>query len=352
MAILGSNGILRMRREPPAPVALSPSVLHLESNSIALTNQDFWSGDWVYLASSRGLPSGRCPDGQAFYWGSDWLLGQNRAHVTSDDDPFYADDASFFYDNAEPTTAASYYIYRDQLDRVSFYATEAEAMNGDPAHRVPLSRVDWGSMVLAPQGTEEYNNEILRCAGDLGDYRYSDAREEATLDSICNHPPAYLDPMAGADEYDNADVLPRGWVAGKPWLVLCDLQDWQLELSAPSVDVTSVGERWGQAIKSVVTGGGTLNFFVERRYQEGSSDSTALLQLLMLTEKGCKAEVEFWMATDRGNGGSCDGLLPGDLYYSAEVLITQTAVNVRPTQMIAGSASFVTTGEVSLRMGR
>jgi hypothetical protein len=36
------------------------------------------------------------------------------------------------------------------------------------------------------------------------------------------------------------------------------------------------------------------------------------------------------------------------LYYEADILVTQTAVNLRPTEMVAGTAQFVTTGEIRL----
>ena len=43
------------------------------------------------------------------------------------------------------------------------------------------------------------------------------------LNSICNDPPLYLNPVAGTDEFDNADVQPRGNVNAGPeplWTIL------------------------------------------------------------------------------------------------------------------------------------
>jgi hypothetical protein len=74
-----------------------------------------------------------------------------------------------------------------------------------------------------------------------------------------------------------------------------------------------------------------------------------LMQLLLMTEKGCEASAEFWVmsGTDpcRGN---CDGSINGGLYYACDILITNTAVNLRPTEIVAGTASFVSTGEIKL----
>ena len=81
-------------------------------------------------------------------------------------------------------------------------------------------------------------------------------------------PPMYQRPEANDDEYDNANPLPRGLNQGKPapyWTILCEIREWTLELSAPAVDTTSVAEKFGNAVKSLVTGGGSVEFFIDRQ---------------------------------------------------------------------------------------
>lgn len=359
MAILGSGGFLTLRREPPKASVVSPAALHQKSNSIVLENQDFWSGDAVFLSSNAGLPMGHCPNGQGNYAGSNWLLGPNRAHIANDASLFYTVDTNIFYDSSAADNAGTFFIHRDQLDRISFYSDSFSAINGEVGDRIPLSRVDWGNLIIAPSGTSDYDNAIVKCAGDIGAYRFSDITDEITLISICDDAPQYLIPEAGTEPYDNADILPRGWIAGRQWLTQCDLKDWSLELQALNVETTALGQRFGESVKSIVTGGGSLNFFVERRISKNpaidglaSSDSTNLLQLLLLTEKGCKAEAQFWMIEDRDTSGNCQNLAAGDLFYECEILITQSAVNCRPTELIAGSCQFATTGTIALKIGR
>jgi hypothetical protein len=75
------------------------------------------------------------------------------------------------------------------------------------------------------------------------------------------------------------------------------------------------------------------------------------MKLLLMTEKGCKASARFWLM-DRGDNCDIDcDLINGVLYYEADILITQTAVNLRPTEIVAGTAQFVTTGEIKLLEG-
>ena len=130
------------------------------------------------------------------------------------------------------------------------------------------------------------------------------------------------------------------------------MREWQLNLDGTEVDTTAVSEKWGNAVKSLVSGGGSTEFFVDRRcFGEGTNNGIALMQLLMMTTKGCKAEAQFYMLRRPGECSTdpCTDLLPGDLYYECEILITQTAVNVRPTELVVGTAQFVTTGEIALR---
>lgn len=363
MALLGYGGRLRLKREAPEPTVLRPGNLHVGSNSIYMRNPAFWSGDQVTLSCANGLPIDTanngpdCPDGYATYFGSEWVLGSNRDHVTGNNTAFYGTNSDPFYMRTEEcglTSKEVFFIYRDKLDRISFYNTRTDALNGDPDERVPLYKVDFNGLIVSPTGSTEYENAIATCAESIGEYTFSDVQDEVSLDSICDFAPDYTDPPSWITEYDNADLTPRYFINagedGTLWVVQADMQNWSLNLNAPEVDTTAVGERFGDAVKSIVNGGGSLDFLINRKTQDGESDSTLLLRLLLLTEKGCKAEAEFWMVTNRP-GNATYGLLPGDLYYAADVLITSSAVNVRPDEIIAGSVNFVTVGEIALRMG-
>ena len=90
---------------------------------------------------------------------------------------------------------------------------------------------------------------------------------------------------------------------------------------------------------------------VDRMYKDqGSTDATALMRLLLMTEKGCQASAQFFFILNR-QSQACLGELPGDLYYEAEIFITNIALNVRPDELVLGTAAFVTTGPIALRAG-
>ena len=69
-----------------------------------------------------------------------------------------------------------------------------------------------------------------------------------------------------------------------------------------------------------------------------------------MTQGGAKADAEFFLI-DRDGEEGCGSLsaeISGDLYYKTSILITRNAMNVRPTELVAGTANFVTTGEIRL----
>jgi hypothetical protein len=247
----------------------------------------FWSGDKVRLSSNQGLPfdldgslSGPdCPDGHGVYYGSTYLLGSNRSHITSSTDPFYSstNSTTFYLRSSDVglTTTQDFYAHLDQVGRLT--------------DRVDLFDVDFGSLQI------------------------------------------------------------QAIVATDDWYIQSLLREWSLNLDAPEVDTTGVGEKFGDAVKSVVSGGGSLDFIIDRKDTANEQDPTALMNLLLMTEKGCTADAEFWMITNRTATAS---LLPGDLYYETQLMVTSMAINTRPDEVIAGSLNFVTVGDISLRMGQ
>lgn len=366
MPLLGQGGSLQLRRGWPDASVLSPSAVNINNRSILLRNQAFWTGDALRLVCEPGIPFDTnndtyadCPDGHGVYYGGNWALGPNRTHLTSTNSAFYAAGNPQFYARTASTgftQAISVYMHRDQLDRVSFYSTEAAAINGALADRLVFKDVDFGAMIVAADGSTEYQNALLNCAGDIGDYRFSDIEEEVTLTSICDMAPSYAQAYPGSDDYDNAEVLPANSAEGRPWKIQAWLREWTLNLSGPEVDTTAVGEKFGDAVKAIVTGGGTLDFVIERTYRTGYEDPTGLMRLLLLVQNGCKAEAKFYLIENRTGSpanSSCSPQqrLAGDLYYQCDILITSSAINTRADDMIAGSADFVTTGPIALKMG-
>ena len=316
------------------------------------------------------------PEGWASYRGSYWYLGPNRTHIASDRDGFYkqggeeypdgqADDAAQFYarvgdvsggDEIKGCVEDDFWIHIDELGRVSFYDSRCAALAGCKADRLDLAPVqNKDGVVIAPWGSGEYLDSVWECYSALaGDYGYSDGMDAISLQSICEFAPDYQQPVANPNTeefaYDNADLQPRNGAAPL-WSCVANLREWELQLSAPEVDTTSVSEKFGNAVKSLVTGGGSTEFFIDREcFAEGVTNSTQLLQLLLMTEKGSTASAKFYMIQRPGCDGrpNCSTLVPGDLYYETDLLVTQSAVNIRPSELVVGTVQFVSTGPIKL----
>ena len=138
--------------------------------------------------------------------------------------------------------------------------------------------------------------------------------------------------------------------------MLCEIKNWSLNLDAPSVDTTGVGEKFGNSVKSLVSGGGSAEFIIDKKcYKDGSDNGTYLMRLLLMTQMdGCKANAKFYMMTGNGVescGVNCDGSLSGGMWYETDILVVQNAINLRPDELVAGTANFVTTGEIKSQIG-
>ena len=388
MPVLGTGGQLKLKRDAPDPCVLLPGGFDWNTNTVDLDcTESYWTGDHVCLQGPSGLPivDNNVPgaiDGVATYFGGSWYVGPNRSHITSNTDDFYkkgteaypagqqADAANFYFiggdTNGDGTINDNdlivdrcYYIHVDELGRISFYNSRCEALIGDPDGRVDLVPLDFDYITIAPHGSQQYQNAIWQCQPQIGAYIQSDIQENLAMpiDSICDHPPDYEQPEnTTTPDFANAQIRPRGQQQGKPqpyWQVMCGIREWSLELDAPSVDTTAVGEKFGESVKSLVTGGGNIDFFVERQcLPEGVGDNMLIMQLLLMTEKGSKASAEFYLIQrDEDKQGPSPGKcgdLPGDLYYATDILVTRNAVNMRPTQLVAMTGAFVTTGAIRL----
>jgi hypothetical protein len=354
MSVLGDGGMVRFCREAPEPILIPSSLMRADGNVLIVRSQDYWNGDEVYLFAQNGLPFSisSAPEGVGCYFDSRWELAPNRTHVTGNSDQYYLeieDDEEYFYNRGTPTTSGTYFIHRDNLDRISFYESRAAAINGRPYDRIDISSLDFGTLSISAAGDNEYNNAIAECVAEVISYNQGDVEDEVTLESICENPPFYLEPVAGENEYDNAEMSPRNWVNGFPWVIQGGLREWSLDLEASSVSITSVGQKFGESIKSIVTGGGSFDFIVDRTTEDGYYDSTALMRLLQFTEKGSKADAEFYMI--QGRDETCGNIAAGDLYYECSILLTSIAISTKVDDVIVGTAQFVTTGAIELRMG-
>ena len=347
MPVLGVGGTLVLRRELPEPVLVSSSTVVSHANAVDIRTEGFWTGDKVWVWGPLGLPfdlnGDGLPDvtgGWGMVFGSKYLLyGERATRLTSGaskwfgpEDPFRPPPIPGLVDRTE------LYVFRDVLDRLSFYRTLNGALAGETTDRLELFNVDFRFILIAPAGSTGYQQRLEPTYPELDLYRLPPDREEV---------PLYQASALAIPE-------PEGFDDDRPWVFVAEVEGWTLELSAADLDITGIGERFGESTRALVTGGGRLNFFVNRTERYGEVDATYLVRLLIMLEQGSTAEAVFNVThkTENMSGCESDRRMPtADVSYKASVLLTGTATDTAASDLIRGSARFVTVGRIRLEIG-
>jgi hypothetical protein len=254
MPVLGRGGIVQIKRNAPGVVELLPAAVLLASNNFSSLNQNYVTGDLVRFVSTGGnLPI------QGF---------------TSN-------------------STANFYIYVDDLDRVSLYSTKIDSYSGSETKRIPLAAASFTkitcSLVIQDWATQGY------------------------------------------------------------------LEEWSLSLDASEVDTTAIGDKFGENLKNIISGGGNFNFLAHRRIalSGGFQDSMELINLFFFRDNAANVDVKFYLDRSTKTFYLADKNavdLPGTTYYQSKIIITQLTINTRADDIIAGTANFVTTGPIYFRV--
>ena len=371
MAVLGSGGILEISREIPDAMALTAA--RVNASTISLNNQAYWAGDRVIIAGADGVPVdvngdgyADCPDGHGFYRGSPWDLGPALAFYTgelTDGAPFYdqftafdilitqsgntlitqsedtliglngSEDDNDRYNTAATTglsTQVDGYLSRDVLDRIRLWSAEAEG-HSESGTEKPISLVNPGNFIIAHYDSNaSYTSAIDSAASSIKPLTL--ASSEQRLESVITLPAGF-------------DVVCDD--ANRDWKLQCDLQEWVMSIDAANLDTTAIGETFGEHVKALVRGAGSLQFLAEHSSVSAEQDSLALLRLVLLTHNQCNTRARFHLYKERT---APSPKIDGSVYYECDILLTNTRLNTRATEIIAGTADFVATSEIKVKV--
>jgi hypothetical protein len=346
MPVLGTGGVLELRRELPSAVAVSPAAVRSHVNAIDVSEDGFWTGDAVWIWGPRGLPLDLNNDGRPdlrggfgmFFGSSLGLYGARAARLQSGASKWFGPEPPFQTPADQPNlTGTQLFIFRDTLDRISFYTTLDAALDGDTEGRLAIYPVDFGLMLIAPAGSSGFQQRLAPAYPELAAYRFPEGDSERRLEQITT---AALPEPTGDDDT-------------RPWRFIAEMDEWELELSATEIDTSALGQRFGESTRAMVTGGGRINFFINRFETEREIDATFVARLLMVLDKGCKAEAIFSLtrpAPDQQYRPGYTRLPQTGSSYKAELMFTRNAVNTRADDVIRGTASFVTVGRIKLAL--
>lgn len=220
------------------------------------------------------------------------------------------------------------YMSRDELDRIKLWTTESAA-HAETGTEEPLFSVAPSNFIIAHYDDDaNYISAVDTAADSLQSIVLPDS--EQRLATVISLPADFSIPC------DNRD-----------WELQCDLQEWAINIDASSLDTTAIGETFGESVKSLVRGSGNLEFLAEHSYVEGEQDGLALLRLVLLTQNQCNTKARFYLYKNRI---ASSPRISGSVYYECDILLTNTRLNTRATDVIAGTADFVATSEIKLRV--
>ena len=85
----------------------------------------------------------------------------------------------------------------------------------------------------------------------------------------------------------------------------------------------------------------------DHRSTAGEQDTLALLRLVMLIQNQCNTKARFYLYKNRNEA---DPQIDGSVYYECEILLTNSNLNTTAGDITTGTADFVATSEIALKV--
>jgi len=256
MAVLGTFGKVVFNRSAPTPVAVDITALNQDKNIISLTTTGFRSGDLVEVASIDNWPNVDLADPPLIptyanvYDYQDYaeLVGYSTAYpsellrpyrwlATEYNDALTTESGDVIAVQPADEDATPYrnrlYVHVDVLNRLSFYRTRAAALAG--ANDVTRDDIDQSDFTLDPTAPIE-----LRLVNE--------------------------------------------------WKLEACLQGWNLSLNSNEIDTTGLGDKFFDGVKSLIQGGGSFDFLVER--EANDTRNTAIINQSQYANARCFVDVD------------------------------------------------------------
>ena len=256
MAVLGTFGKVVFNRSAPTPVAVDITALNQDKNIISLTTTGFRSGDLVEVASIDNWPNVDLADPPLIptyanvydYQDYSELVGYSTAYpsellrpyrwlATEYNDALTTESGDVIAVQPADEDATPYrnrlYVHVDVLNRLSFYRTRAAALAG--ANDVTRDDIDQSDFTLDPTAPIE-----LRLVNE--------------------------------------------------WKLEACLQGWNLSLNSNEIDTTGLGDKFFDGVKSLIQGGGSFDFLVER--EANDTRNTAIINQSQYANARCFVDVD------------------------------------------------------------
>jgi hypothetical protein len=134
--------------------------------------------------------------------------------------------------------------------------------------------------------------------------------------------------------------------------VLGSVSEYELNTNREAIDVTTLSDSYREQYSSLITGSGQLIAQWDYKNKEDQETVNYLMQLVLRTEIGGIFGAKFYIKSEDSTpiSGTYDQAQINDsLWWEFDALITNSATNFSPDQIVLSTISFVTTGPVRLK---
>lgn len=340
MAILGAYGEVSLSREWQQPAVLSGSRL-LDGAPVAidLSEPGVWSGDRVAIICERGIPVisngeqyAQCPDGHSFYGDGTYAVGPAVSARTAGGAMYAGLDSEPFYETGLTQLNVGYfYANRDELDNITFWQNELDAINGAGGTQFDMSYLDCGNFCILPAPSGSY--QLQTVANVASETANAFVDDELPGDQVFT-----LDTQAALlEQLNQIGGIESGWK------ILSSLTSWVFETNVDMLDLNAIGQEFGEATKGLLRGAGSFEANIDYGGDGVTYSASTLLKLMLLTQTGARAMARFIVAPPERL--SC---ITEPMCYETPIIFSKTSVNVNTTDVIKMSADFLSTGRIRL----
>jgi hypothetical protein len=347
MALLGVHGEVSFSREWAQPTVVDTSRLVAgATNTLDLGNPAFWSGDRVLLLCQRGVPvrlpgtaNAPCPSGYSFYGGGQYLTGPAVTARTLGGAMYAGLASRAFYEQAPsvPLTTSTYvFIHRDELDNITFFSDEDDAINGSGSSFLPISVLDSGPILIAPAPAGNYNQVIINQAlSFLSPIIFEGIDGELAGDQV--FPDNFIKTISQLLEEASLE---------SNWKQVASLTSWVFETNVDVLDQNAIGQQFGESAKGTLKGAGSFNAIVKAVDSSLEFSPSSMLRLMFITQAGARAKAKFVIADGARSQASCDS--NRKIYYETPLIISKSTVNTTVQELITMTIEFVATGKIRI----
>ena len=139
-------------------------------------------------------------------------------------------------------------------------------------------------------------------------------------------------------------------VANASYLVLAQVNGFELNTERETVDTTTLSDEFRSRISTLMSGSGRMSAFWEYTGNTSQELPNYLVELSLRTRVGSQFKARFYIKRNNHNPGGVAANDNDEIFYQFTGVLTGCAVQFAPNNTVQVEADFITTGAIQLRM--